>query len=508
MKKIYKKLAFGAAALALVGGIAPTLINNTYAEGTLIKPPLLRDTLYTTVGPDYFTMIDLDGITDQGYEIDVDIEDTSVATRYYGVESGHSPKKKVKTSSDTRAAKGKKFADPDYCDDEYVLCLQGKKIGETEITIYVDGSAYDYNLVSVKLTPEAYNVGAFGDSFTGTATIEGADEELLTLDYSDYWGNASVSNSGSRGTNYRVRSEKYSSYNDSSYGEVELTWKIGDQYVGGGTDFEFIPLVVVNNIDDLEETDELIKAESLAFFKSLWTNPEFYDSYYINATDFETETGALANVHFDYDDVDGPTDRYEFTADVKDAELSTAAKNKFVEKLPGKVSDVKYKQVSVTGELYYYYGGFPSNLAEYSSNDRVAGPSYGSNTRSIEMGEFTKFGTPLNITLDVSDAPELKSGYTRKYYVAMENGNKVELVDGEYNEKTKTFTFATQYFGNFAYGFVDELVPKVPDTGSPLEKVAKTAAVSFLPLIALTGVAFGIRNRKKASHKLAKKIDR
>jgi hypothetical protein len=489
-----KTVIAGAATLALVGGIAPALINNTFAEGSFV---LLRESLYTTVGPDYFTRIDLDGITDQDYDIDIEIADTSVATRYYGQDSSYGRK------ADVSDKKGKKrYIDSDYCSYDEVLCLQGKKIGNTDITIYVNGNAYYYNLVSVKLTPEALNVGAFGDSFSGAATIEGADESLLTLDDYENWGNAYVSISGSRGTNYRINSDRYSSNNSSYYGDVELNWKIGNQYVGGGTYFEFIPLVVTNNIDDSEETDALLKNEALSLFKSLWSDPELYDSSYINVDNYETETGALVNIHFSPRNVNGPTDHYEITAGVEDAELSSTTKNKLAEKLPGKVSDIKYKKVSVAGDLYYYY--YNGAQSQLNLDAPAMAPI---DIRKIEMGEFTKFSTSLNIALNVSDAPVVKDGYTRKYYVAMENGNKVELVDAKYNEKTNTLSFDTQYFGNFAYGYVDEKkAPVVPNTGTAPKQVAMVATATFAPLALIALGAVIARNKKKATKKLSKKL--
>ena len=517
MKKYGKKLAFGAASLALIGGMAPMLTNNSYAYTYNYS-----DMLYTTVGPDYFTILDIEGITDQE-GVTVRSADTSIVDRYYGDDINDAMifGKKLAAEKERKVPIG---APSFVCSMEGYICLQGKKIGETELTIYSNGDTYRYPITSVKLTPEANNVGALGDSFTGTATIEGADEDLLSLVDYDSRGNVNVSIRGNRGTSYTVRSYKDS---DSSRNRAYLYWRIGDQYVSGGTNFTFYPVEIENNVDGLDETNTILKEATLDLILSFEGNgtlkPIPVDALSsakgvssdgaIVINDFETRDGSIADINFNTYDINGPLANYKTIYDLDENDLSSALKTKLTDKLPNTISNIAYKNVSIkTNYGFYDYSGSDGPIKAVAKRELVElvdDSDYDDyDVAYIAYAEFKKLGTPLNITLDVSDAPELKSGYTRKYYVAMENGNKVELVDGEYNEKAKTFTFATQYFGNFAYGFVDELVPKVPDTGSPLEKVAKTAAVSFLPLIALTGVAFGIRNRKKASHKLAKKIDR
>ena len=505
MKKIQKKLTLGAASLALIGGMAPMLTNDTYAYSEF--PLDLSETFYTTVGPDYFTFIDLYNY-DYVNDVSIRVADTSIADRYYGSESttrGKSAKRDTKSID--------YIPESSWCGEyEDFVCIQGKKIGETELIITVNGETSRVPLKSVELTPEANNVGVFGDKFTGSASIEGADEGLLHLETYNSSESVSVTIRGNRGTEYTVRAQQNNDYLSYKNGAM-LLWGIGDQVVGGGTYFTFYPVEIENNVNDSEETNEELKASTLALLMELDNEEKYWDAFdnqYVRINNIELNTGAIANVSFTQPNYPWAAQSYKTSLDLEDAELSSSAKEKLAAKLPEKVGDASFKAIYATIDLMYrrYSGGGEYVVGDVISRPIDVAPSLGDEIYSMSFAEFTKLGKEVEVTLDASELPALKNGYTRKLYVAIEDGNKVELVDGEYNEKTKTFTFKTNLLGNFAYGYADELVPKVPDTGIAPKNIVMVTTATFTPLTAIALGAFIARSKKKAAHKLAKKINR
>ena len=500
MKKHSKKLALGAASLALIGGMSPIFTNNTYAYSDF--PLDFSETFYTTIGPDYYTYIDLDGY-DYAEDVTVRVADTSIADRYYGDE-GYLPKSVDKIRLDDAATVRAKAPIPilkkNPCRFEDMICIQGKKVGETELIITIDGDTTRVPLKSVKLTPEASQVGALGDTFTGTASIEGADESLLHLD--DYMStdNVSVSIRGNQGTEYTIRSRKDSSYGR-PYGRADLLWKIGEQYVDGGTEFTFFPIDVENNIDDSDETEAIAKNDTISLYMSFDNYMDEHglpESEYLRLNNFELENGSIANLNISVAQGGSVSNGvFRTYLNIDDSSASAAVKEKLSAKLPEKVSGVTHK--ILTAETKY------CGIRESAASAQAVGLGGNSDEYCIDFAEFVQFSAPLTLTLDASDAPELKAGYKRTYYVTMEKDGKVETIDAEYNEKAKSFTFSTNILGDFAYGYVDEFVPVVPDTGIAPQKVAMVATATFAPLAVLTLGAFIARNKKKAANKLAKK---
>jgi len=515
-----KKLIAGAAALALVGGIAPTLINGTYA----LSEDFDESVYYTTVGPFYYTATpDLRSQYENTEGITIEIADTRVADWYYGYSGRQDAKLKevelkktaiVKegTRSGVKAVSEFYPLDIDDCDYEYA-CIQGNKVGETEIIIRQNGSIVDrYTLKSVKLSPKAHRMLPSGRAVSETGSLEGEEDDVLrlrnVLKY-DEESDTRVSITGDRSFKITSSKEVY------PWSGAELVWTIGYEQVGGGTSIEFVPISAYDNVYGLEENEDILANSTATIFEALQEDEDFFVRAIINGQsvyNYETSDGSVINWYSQRPQGGGavelmgveekaPIRRGEYVVELtaEDADLKTATENALTAKLPGKATNVTFKSIEANVySLHYQNGGGDVALSalrgalDEAEKDKIA--------------DFNKLGKAVTISFDVSDAEPAKSGYTRTWYVVREADGKTEAVsDVTYDTKNNRITFATDTFGAYAYAYVDEFVPVVPDTGIAPQKVAMVATATFAPLAVLTLGAFIARSRKKAANKLAKK---
>ena len=533
-----KPIIAGAAALALVGGIAPALINNTNAYTRDDD-----DVYYTTVGPYYFTATpNLREMAEEDSDIYMEIEDTRVADWYDGysselihaAESMYLSTSGVEKKAVTRGTMPIDGYFPIYsddCDYQYA-CIQGKKVGETQITVYRNGSIIDrYTLKSVKLSPKARRMIPYGRTISETGSLEGEEDDVLIL------RNALSRSESSMVSIKGEREYKITTSNQSPYGGATLVWTIGNQQVGGGTDFMVVPVSAYDKISESEENEDKLANSTASIFETLQEDEEL--SYLIregrSVYGYEINDGSVINW---YSRQSGggssaqrddkiiekgiaeskllnakvsvePRIQSEFVVELtaEEAEIGNNAKNALTEKLPGKVAGVTFSALEANVYNVYYResGGYDSLLMNMRSGTLVAGQDY----EKDKIADFEKLGKAVTVALDTSDAEPVASGMTRTWYVVREADGKVETVsDITYNEKTNLITFETDTFGNYAYGYVDEkTAPLVPDTGTAPEKVAMVATATFAPLAAIALGAFIARSKKKAANKLAKKLN-
>ena len=444
----------------------------------------LPDELYTLVGPMYFTFssIESDELYDgnhYAYIEDTDIADFLVSPFGGGMAMDENMPPTIME-----------------CTDNYA-CIQGKKAGETNLIIEEDGEVVKrIHLVSGTFAPEYAKYIPSGVTYEGSGELTGIDNDLLKL-VSVYTPSSKVQISKT-GT----RSLKITSNDTLDQGKVACgIWKIGNQYIGGGTNYNII-MVEVNDEASLNNANrDLLAFTTTSIFETIAYDPWNYGEKLMNGIDLPDLTvanGSKINIIHPGENeywvayMPGfPGSKYTIDLElINEDHFKDGYAEELKENLPEKATSVSAGAIHVEVN---------SVSPTFNSEDPT----------TIYIGEVVEFSDDITVTIQNVEVPELKAGYTRTWNVAFTDyEGETEVIDAEYDSEAKTLTFKTSKVGDFAFGYYDEFIPLVPDTGSALEKVAKTAAVSFLPLIALTGVAFGIRNRKKASHKLAKKIDR
>ena len=482
-----KKIVAGATALALVGGIAPALILNSNAAATPV---------YTTVGPDFFTVI--------GY----DITDSSTSRAYV---------------EDTSIAD---FYDEDWrCSTEY-SCLQGKKTGSTRIVIEnYQGEPTYIPLTSVKLNSSTYYVQDNRTTVSRTGSITGANNSLLTINSidDDEAGAASIEQTGA--ASYRISSDDIENENT-----FNITWKIGDQEVGGGTDIALKPIEAHDLVSHNEKNEEVLRKATVSLIEA---NEEVTSlSYYGH---IEDKIGNYAIGH-DFSD----TDLYNFTHNTRTgapyAIGATLSMNEYIPATENSYNETKeliFGDKEVQGArfftLYSYIGNcvdlisgedYVKNLGTFRS---IATYDEESGRVCMNAAQIEALAEPITITIDTV-AKKIKNGYERTWYVYEPGVNEDRFVKipSTYNEEDGTVSFNTRNIEAFAISYIDtekeeepavepvdepkEDTPKAPNTGS-VSKVATTAVATFLPLMIIAGLAFIARAKKHSSSKLAKKIN-
>ncbi len=491
-----KKLIAGVAALALVGGITPALILNTHAE----------EMIYTTVGPDFYT-ITKDALNYSDVSR-IYIEDTSVAD----------------------------FYDESWdCSEEY-SCIQGKKTGETEIVVErTDNETLYLPLKSVKLNTNKYYVQDNRTTIERTATLTGAGNSLLSI-YEvedDEAGDATLEQTGT--ASYRISSNNIENENT-----FDITWKIGEQIVGGGTEIVLRPIEAHDKISHNSENEKILREAVVSLIEanedvtSLSYNGTISDeagnvAYGRKYTDSElrdflnnVRTGAPYGVGaiMDISEYDPKTDNRE----------EEVYKMVFGDK---EVSGVHYMTAYigigncvnlVSGADYLKRDDYEDMYTSIASYDEESGRV------CMNAARVEKLAKPLTYTLKTDDVEPVKEGFKRTWYVYLPDytiapGPDVDhafnVVDSVYDEENNTLSFKSEYPAEFAYAYVDSEIeaepeegpeekpkddtPAVPNTGIAPTKVVSTAVTTFLPLMAIIGFAFIVRNKKKASNKLAKK---
>ena len=552
-----KKIVAGAAALALVGGITPTLILNTNAYEAANNAD---DIVFTTVGPNYFTNsgLDLDAIYDDGAE--VHIEDTSVAD-FYMREGGSLQAEginlrdsKVQVDFDTvelnldsltreSYLSNYDYDGPiwyDYCNTQYA-CIQGKKVGETNIVIEREGKDdIRIPLKSVELTPKAMTVAVLGKTISGTGSLKGADNSYLRIRESYRDDDVAIALNGDRG--YTILSSKDANSSYSPY--AELIWTIGNQTVGGGTEFRFMPIEAKDLVFGSTENEDALVDATAKLFEAIYSDDGTIMNTVYNGRDalnVQLEDGSIANIFGRESsprkaesgtpmtrvkagtaarEIAAPSRGYLTELTTEEAIISKAEETRLNSKLPKNTTVVNYENVKATVYRFYRY----SNNAEKGIKvDAMVAPE---NTpyedydiEKYSIAEFTKLGKKATISLEAPEVEPVEAGKTRKWYATYNNNGQIERVDVDYDAETNTFTLKTNVFGNYALGYVDtddtpaaddkkSDTPKVPDTGIAPEKVVTTAIATFVPLASLAVIAFITREvKKKTSNKLAKKFN-
>jgi hypothetical protein len=547
-----KKIVAGAAALALVGGITPTLILNTNAYEAANNAD---DIVFTTVGPYYFTNsgLDLDAIYDDGAE--VHIEDTSVADFYMREDEGYIAEgiavrdSKVQVDFDTvelnldSLTRESYLSNYDYdgpiwygyCDTQYA-CIQGKKVGETNIVIEREGKEdIRIPLKSVELTPKAITVAALGKSISGTGSLKGADDSFLRIRESYRDDGVAIALNGERG--YTILSSNDTNSSDGAY--AELVWTIGNQTVGGGTMYRFMPIEAKDLVFGSTENEDALIDATAKLFEKIYSDEGAILNDVHNGRDVlgvQLEDGSIVNIlglkstprkaeskapalMVKGEAADrvmvGPRSGFLTELTTEEAIISKAEETRLNSKLPKNTTVVDYENLKATVYRFYRYSGgskaravesvLPESDEEYIEKDALA--------------EFTKLGKKATISLEAPEVEPVEAGKTRKWYATYNNNGQIERVDVNYDAETNTFTLKTNVFGNYALGYVDtdntpatdnkkSDTPKVPDTGIAPEKVVTTAIATFVPLASLAVIAFITREvKKKTSNKLAKKFN-
>jgi len=485
-----KKFIAGAAALALVGGIAPALISNSHAE----------EAIYTTVGPDFYTI--MNNALDY-YDVSrIYIEDTSIADWY----------------------------DESWeCEAEY-SCIQGKTVGETEIVVVRNTESNLYiPLKSVQLNSKAYYAHDNRSTVERTASLTGASNSLLSIyDWDDYGdGNGEFTRTGA--ASYRISSNNIENEND-----FYITWQIGNQLVGGGTEVLLAPFEGHDLISHNEENEEILKNAAV----SLIEENEDVTSLSYDGWVEDSKGNSAYSVTFTDDEL------RNFLNNVRTgAPYARGATLMADEYIPESAAD-KQETINMVFEedvtdarfltTYAHIGNCVSLLsgADYFNDldpeDGIATYDEKSGRVCMNAAYIEELAEPVTISLDTDFAEPVEDGFERTWYV-YENiirkavsGPRFTPVEFTYNEENDTLDFETTVFGAVAYGYIDKEVedepvdeptdepkedtPAVPNTGST-DKVVTTAVATFLPLMAIAAFSFVARAKKRAANKLAKKFN-
>jgi hypothetical protein len=125
---------------------------------------------------------------------------------------------------------------------------------------------------------------------------------------------------------------------------------------------------------------------------------------------------------------------------------------------------------------------------------------------TIRVASISRLGEALEYTFDASDA-EPETNLKRRWFVAYYDNGEKKVTEATYDANTKTIKFSANATGSFTYGYIDGYTaPLVPNTGSISSNAAKTAIITFVPVIALAIAAFAVRTKKKQDKKLAKNL--
>ena len=491
MKK--QKIIAGLATVALASSLMSTGANALKLP-YLDSVSELPDELYTVVGPNYFTISNIE--SDELYDGNhyAYIEDTDVAD-FIRNEFGGWP-------TDENAAPSIMDCTGDY------TCIQGKKKGETNIVIEENGDVVKrIHLTSGTFTPEYSKYVPSGVLYEGTGELSGIDNNLLTLD-SVYTpsGKVQITKTGAR--SLKITSNETLDQGKVAYG----VWKIGDQYIGGGTTYNIIMVEVNDNVSTNNANRDLLAYTTTSIFETIAFDPWNYGEKLMNGIDLPNLTvanGAVidithpgANEYWVAYMPGMPGSKYVVNLDfVKEGEeveeLEKVEEKKVVTK-KATVGELPEGATTVaTGKIKADVWSVAPNMFNQEE------------IYTTFIGDIVDFNSDITVTINDVEVEEREANHVRNWYVSLTDTNgKTELIEADFDEKAKTLTFKTSKVGTYSYGFTDEFVPVVPDTGMAPQKVAMVATATFAPLAVLTFIAFGIRNRKKASGKLAKKINR
>ena len=466
-----KKILAGVTALTLIGGIAPALINNSYAAET--NPYYDPDeTIFAAVGPYYATSVYEELRYYRQNDYNIRITDTDVADFY---------------ESDG------------LFDCGYLECIQGKKIGDTEIVLKKLGEETIHIPVrSVELTPKAYIAEELGGQISITGSLNGADDSLLAIEDVGKNGNVTISRTGQRSISIRSFDDE-----DTFASSAIILWKIGNQTVTA-TFCVFARAEGVDNVYHLPENEEILKKAAI----NVLVSAEIFGAEYPGEA-VTTIDGSV--FRFENTDGDGGSVvKLQGALDLNGASASESTKNKLKEKLPDNIKDVTFKDITISVNIFTKREQFiPIGpvVGSVVGSQESLGQSSATDDDDIHLiGHYESLSEPITMVIDVSDTTEVANGYTRKWYVTRDNNGTIERIEASYDKSTKTIRFSTNIFGLHAYGYVDEkAAPLVPDTGMAPQKVAMVATATFAPLAVLTLGAFIAKNKKKASNKLAKK---
>jgi hypothetical protein len=445
----------------------------------------LPDQLYTVVGPQYFTLsnLEISEIYDSGEKY-VYIEDTDVADFITSPFGG------------MHYEEGQPLMIMN-CDWQYA-CIQGKKTGSTNLVVYDDNRGEvvkTIRLTSVELDPHYMSDIPAGYDFEYTGSITGADNSLLTVD------SFSMVSDGVRATKTGDRSFKITSPRTIDAGLMAgVNWKIGDQIVGGGTMYNIIMIEANDEVSKDGANKNLLAFTTSSIFETIANDPWNYSEKLMNGIDLpnlKVENGSTVNVYHPGDQerwvtyMPGfPGSKYVINLSFVDkSDLTSDEEELLSSKLPSSAT-------------YVGYGAIESEVwsVSPSMNDSE-------NILTTYVGEVVEFSDKITVTVDAGEFEKVAKNYTRKWCVAViDRAMRSEVVDATYDEETNTITFETSKLGGFAFGYADtKNAPLVPNTGS-LPVAGTVAVATFIPLMTLAGFAFIARSKKHADKKLAKEI--
>lgn len=477
MKKI--KMALGLATAAMSFGVITTNASAIEVDAPISELP---ESVYTVVGPSYFTLsgIDIDALYESN--INVYVENPEVAdfikSEYGGGYYGYGSEEPANFMN---------------CVDNYT-CLQGKKNGETDIVIEEDDvEVKRVHVKSVTLNLNPLNYLSSGKTYNLSGSISGADNSILSLDHVyTPSGKVQISQTGAR--SYRISSIK-----DIDQGKVAYAaWKVGDEIVGGGTNYNIIRINA--------ETSEL-ETITRSLFDTLHNDGWNYGQKLMNGEDlpnFRTLNGALLYVHHPgevYNAFMAGTANTRYDArlvDIDEAEYSDAIKAEIEANLP-------------EGAKAFKFGGIKAQIFFVQEEVRSLAKSgaSGSSAGELLIADVLDFGTgdAPEITIDVSDVETASTNFKRSWYVVMRKADGTyETISAEYDEVTKTVKFRSAVSGDYVLGYVDEVeTPLVPNTGAMPKQFVMTATVSAIPFMVVAFFVSSAYIKKRKSTRLAKK---
>ena len=491
-----KRIALGLSVIALAASIssanvsansglpAPTIDWNIDYNTPLSEIP---DELYTVVGPNYFTFSNLDIEELYADNITVSVADTSIADF---VMSPYGSGGMV-----AGAGEAATIASCTY----KLACLQGKKNGKTEIIIEEDGEEIRrIGLTSATLTtPDTLNYLPSGATYDGTGSLNGASNDLLKLDtvYTPS-GKAHINITGDR--SFRITSNEVIDQGKVAY----AIWKIGDQYIGGGTTYNIV-MIEANDRASLDnQNKDYLMNTAISVFTKITTDGWTYSQSLMNGNDlpeFKTTNGSILHIYHPGDNFFAFMPGYRGSKHVinldanEKNDLEEAEKTTLSAKLPEGAKSVGY------GELL-------SELYSVISNSDTPGER-GSGDITTRIGRVNQFGEAVQVSIEVPEVEAVKKNFERKWYVAITSYDGTsEIIEATYDESNHRLNFTAKKMGNFAYGYVDKVItPLVPDTGILSTKSMMTAVATFVPLTLVAFGAVAIKAKKHGDHKKAKR---
>ena len=221
----------------------------------------------------------------------------------------------------------------------------------------------------------------------------------------------------------------------SDYG-AELIWTIGNQTVGGGTDFSFMPFEAADLIFGNEDNEEMLKDATALVFDTIYDDEDYYESMSDgrDVLGIKLSDGSIANLYAPERTaskaISRSTPRSGFITELAagDSEINKTTETKLVNKMPKNAQVVDYKEIHADIYRYYIWSSSPAYISVDTMKVRATGlggsPEIADDESvdKVKIGDFVKFGKAIAFSFEAPETEPVEAGKTRKWYARCFSG--------------------------------------------------------------------------------------